>query len=96
MASKLAGALPAIDASALTGQTVTLLNTTTSTDGVNTIELNDILAPLIDITKLFVCFKRGTGGEYDGDAKLECRIKLSGQGSYDTGGSAYKKNRNIQ
>ena len=59
-ASKLTGALPAIDASALTGQTVTLLNTTTSTDGVNTIELNDILAPLIDITKLFVTnYKRG-------------------------------------
>lgn len=71
---------------------VVLLNTTTSTDGVNTIELNDIFSTTYRYYKI-VCtdlaLKEGTGGEYDGDAKLECRIKLSGQGSYDTGGSAY-------
>ena len=71
---------------------VVLLNTTTSTDGVNTIELNDIFSTTYRYYKI-VCtdlaLKEGTGNEYDGDAKLQCRIKLSGQSSYDAGSSAY-------
>ena len=49
---------------------VVLLNTTTSTDGVNTIELNDIFSTTYRYYKI-VCtdlaLKEGTGGEYDGE-----------------------------
>tara|TARA_R100000773_G_scaffold20136_1_gene18033 strand:- start:225 stop:869 length:645 start_codon:yes stop_codon:yes gene_type:complete len=71
-----------------------LLNTTTSTDGVNTIELNDIFSTTYRYYKI-VCtdlaLKEGTGNEHDGDAKLYSRIKLSGQSSYDSGSSNYTR-----
>ena len=69
-----------------------LLNTTTSTDGVNTVELNDIFSTTYRYYKIVctdIALKEGTGNEYDGDAQLQCRIKLSGQSSYDAGSSAY-------
>ena len=73
---------------------VVLINTTTSTDGVNTIELNDIFSSTYRYYKIIctdLALKEGTGNEYDGDAILTCRIKLSGQSSYDSGSSNYTR-----